>query len=323
MTATHPDVPLRLAVLGAGGRVGSLLRGSGTMPGALWFSRRGSRGVQAWDMLTEPAPEALRGAEVMICLAGEVPGAAPGGDLAANTRLALAAVEAAAAVGIGHLLIASSIAVYGTEGAPWREDAPLRAQAAYGRAKLEMEAALLALAGPGAPWQGAKAAASLAIGGLATGALAGAGAGVRLQVRPRRSGPQVCVLRMGNVVGADALSGAIAGGQPLTLDLCPGGSSPLRSVIGPVTLGRVLRALAARAVSGAGLPQVLNLAQPGPVAMAALCAAAGRGFGWRGAGPQTLPLAALDTGALQALVPLPAAGPAALIAEWRAAGGLP
>jgi len=313
MTAAHPRLPLRLAVLGAGGRVGSLLRGSGTMPGALWFSRRGSRGVQAWDLLAEPVPEALRGAEVMICLAGAVPGA----DLSANTRLALAAIEAAAAAGIGHVLIASSIAVYGTDGAPWREDAPLRAQSEYGRAKLEMEAALLAAPGRGAEWTGTAAAAS-----LAPGWLPGAATGVALQVRPGSGGPQVCVLRMGNVVGADALSAAIAGGQPLTLDLCPGGGSPLRSVIGPVTLGRVLRALAARAMSGAGLPPVLNLAQPGPVAMAALCAAAGRGFGWRGAGPQTLPLAALDTGALQALVPLPAATPAALTAEWRAAGGL-
>lgn len=135
--------------------------------------------------------------------------------------------------------------------------------------------------------------------------------------------PQICVLRLGNVVGADALSAAILGARPVLLDRCAGGAGPVRSVIGPVTLGQVLLALAVRAVSGAGLPAVLNVAQPGPVAMAALCAAAGRGFGWRPAGPATLPLAALETGALQALVPLPAADPAALVAEWRAAGGLP
>ena len=35
------------------------------------------------------------------------------------------------------------------------------------------------------------------------------------------------------------------------------------------------------------------------------------------------PLAALETAALQALVPVPAADPAMLIGEWRAAGGLP
>ena len=137
------------------------------------------------------------------------------------------------------------------------------------------------------------------------------------------AGPDLCILRLGNVVGADALSAAILGGQPVLLDRCAGGLGPVRSVIGPVTLGQVLLALAVRATSGAGLPPVLNVAQPGPVAMAALCAAAGRGFGWRAAGPATLPLAALETAALQALVPVPAADPAMLIGEWRAAGGLP
>lgn len=277
----------RLAVLGAGGRVGSLLRGAGALPGAHWFSRRAAPAaaldMQPWDLLAEPVPPAvLQGAEVMICLAGAVAGA----DLSANTSLALAAVRAAAEAGIGHVLIASSGAVYGAEGAPWREDAPLRPHTPYGRAKADMEAVVLA----------------------------GEGAG----------GPKICLLRIGNVVGADAISGAIAGGRPLALDRCPSGGSPLRSVIGPVTLGAVLLALAARAQSGGGLPQVLNIAQPGPVPMAALCRAAGRGFAWTVPGPGALPLAALDTGALQALLPapLPTANAAALVAEWRAAGGL-
>lgn len=470
MTGAAP----RLAVLGAGGRVGSLLRASGALPGAIWFSRRGGEGVQAWDLLADPAPPAaLRGAEVMICLAGAV----GEGDLDANRRLALAAADAAAAAGIGHLLIASSIAVYGAEGAPWREDTPPRPHGDYGRAKLKMEAALLSLAGGGeartgaeeappgegrgaipgsqahgfapgggagqgrpslpagatggparpAPAGGGKgdargeealagggggaalvpperpaarsalrvgsgqgsaavpaaatggletlardagrysargsnartppgdgalgalpatvaigsAAGALALqpvgeapslpagttGGAASLALAGRGAAsARTESGPSHAAaacPQICVLRLGNVVGADALSAAILGARPVLLDRCAGGAGPVRSVIGPVTLAQVLLALAVRAVSGAGLPAVLNVAQPGPVAMAALCAAAGRGFGWRAPGPATLPLAALETAALQALVPLPAADPAALIAEWRAAGGLP
>lgn len=281
----------RIAVLGGGGRVGALLRGSGALPGALWFSRRGGsaagQGLRAWDLLAEAGPPAaLHGAEVMICLAGAVPGAVPGTDLAANTSLALAAVAAARAAGIAHLLIASSAAVYGREGAPWREGAPLSPANPYGRAKAGMEAALPACA--------------------------------------RAGGPQICRLRIGNVVGADALSTAIAGGRVLMLDRCPGGGSPRRSVIGPVTLARVLLALAARAQSGAGLPPVLNVAQPEPVAMSALCLAAGRGFAWRAPGPATLPLAALDLSLLQALlpVPLPSADAATLIGEWRAAGGL-
>lgn len=285
--APQAQVIPRLAVLGAGGRVGSLLRGAGVLPGALWFSRRAALAtileVQPWDLLSDPvAPGVLQGAEVMICLAGAVPGA----DLSANTSLALAAMRAAADAGIGHVLIASSGAVYGAEGAPWREDAPLRPHTAYGRAKAEMEAALLDEA--------------------------------------EADGPRICLLRIGNVVGGDAISAAIASGRPLTLDRCPGGGSPLRSVIGPVTLGRVLLALAARALSGAGLPQVLNIAQPGPVPMAALCRAAGRGFAWNVPGPGTLPLAALETAALQALLPAPlaAATAGALLAEWRAAGGL-
>ncbi|MDP3338884.1 NAD(P)-dependent oxidoreductase [Frigidibacter sp.] len=277
MTGAAP----RLAVLGAGGRVGTLLRASGGMPGVMWFSRRGGEGVRAWDLLADAPPQALQGAEVLICLAGAVQGA----GLSDNRSLALAAAGAAAAAGIGHVLVASSIAVYGARGAPWREDARLRPRDAYGRAKVHMEAALLAHAA--------------------------------------RGGPKICLLRLGNVVGADAISAAIAGGQAIKLDRCPDGSSPRRSVIGPLTLARALLALAAQAQSGAGLPPILNLAQPGPMAMEALCAAAGRSFVWRVARPAPLPLAALDTGAVQALVPLAAADPAALIAEWRAAGGLP
>lgn len=314
-----------LAVLGASGRVGTLLRGSGAMPGVLWASRRGGKGVQAWDMLADPPPQVLRGCEVMICLAGAVPGAAP----SEHTRLGLAAVAAAAQAGIGHVLIASSIAVYGAEAAPWREEAPTRPRTHYGRAKAEMEVALLngvRGAGPGrvqVPETGGTALRSRMGEGTPCPPAPWEVPKGAPQQQSGPGGPRICLLRLGNVVGADALSGAIAGSQPLTLDRCPGGG-PVRSMIGPVTLGRVLMALATGARSGARLPPVLNIAQPGPLAMAELCAAAGRHFGWRAAGPATLPRAVLDVAALQALLPapLPPADAAALIGEWRAAGGL-
>lgn len=81
----------------------------------------------------------------------------------------------------------------------------------------------------------------------------------------------VTVLRLGNVTGADALLGG-AGRGPVVLDRFADGSTPRRSYIGPVTLAYALAQVAS-------LPpdpfRLINLAQPGTVAMADLLDAAG------------------------------------------------
>ena len=125
-------------------------------------------------------------------------------------------------------------------------------------------------------------------------------------------------LRLANVAGSDMLFGAMAAGR-VTLDRFPDGSAPRRSYIGPLTLARALEILARRR----DLPRVLNLAQPGPVAMDALLSAAGQAFDTRPAPPDALPEVALDVSRAAALTDLPPAGAEGLVAEAMAAGWRP
>lgn len=244
-------------------------------------------GVLAWDIEAGPPPEAVRGAAVLVSLAGVTAGP----EVGRNRDLGLAALDAAAAAGIGQVFLISSAAVYGAvpEGAAREEDAP-RPAGAYGAAKAAMEAAAQEwrrAAGPGAP--------------------------------------ALTLLRLGNVVGADALGASLAAGGPVTLDdVGPPGApaGPMRSWIGPATLARILAALAARAAAGGSLPGVLNVAAPRPLPMEALVAAAGAPLAFRPAPPGAIARVALDTGRLQALAPVTAAEATAahMAAEARALG---
>ncbi|MBY6069013.1 NAD(P)-dependent oxidoreductase [Leisingera aquaemixtae] len=127
-------------------------------------------------------------------------------------------------------------------------------------------------------------------------------------------GVQACALRIGNIAGFDA---ALGGWRPgFALDRFADGRSPRRSYIGLRSLARVLAAL----VQAPDLPAALNVAQPGAVEMAALLQAAGRRFSWQPAPPAAIPEVVLDTARLQALLPVPlaAADPAQMAAEWAA-----
>lgn len=124
----------------------------------------------------------------------------------------------------------------------------------------------------------------------------------------------VTCLRLANVAGADALFGAMARG-PVTLDRFESGRGPRRSYVGPLTLARTLLAL-----RGMELPPVLNLSQPGAVAMEAVLDAAGADWRWQTAPDGALPEVVLDTARLDAILPLPEADPARLVAEAEAAG---
>jgi nucleoside-diphosphate-sugar epimerase len=108
------------------------------------------------------------------------------------------------------------------------------------------------------------------------------------------------ILRLGNVVGADALLGAQNLNREISLDPVagrPGG--PIRSWIGPQLLAQVLGQLVR-----APLPHVLNIAAGPPLPMADLLEAAGRR--WRYGPPRlgVLDYAVLDTARLQSLCPV-------------------
>lgn len=132
-----------------------------------------------------------------------------------------------------------------------------------------------------------------------------------------RLGVPVTALRIGNIAGLDAILGGWRPG--FRLDRFADGRTPRRSYAGPGLLARVLERLAAEP----DLPAVLNLAQPGPVETGALLDAAGLGWTPRPAGAGAIPEVHLSTAALEAIMPLPAATPAALVADWRAVAARP
>lgn len=281
-----------ICVLGATGRLGRMLHrrwgGAGfALPGpVLWQARYpAGPGWLRWDPLAEPWPGGvdLRGG-VLFNLAGVTGGDAQA--LAANVDLGLAGCEAARAAGARHVFLCSSAAVYGRGkpdgGALSEDDLPAPANA-YGEAKLRLEAAARDWAAqPGHPG--------------------------------------VTLLRIGNVVGADALIGGARPGCPVRLDPVPGqAAGPERSYIGPDGLARVLAGLAGLAARGADLPFVLNLAAPGAVGMAALLDAARLPWHWGPENPAVLPRVALDTTRLEALLPGAAGDGSAgvMVAEWR------
>jgi DNA-binding MarR family transcriptional regulator len=123
------------------------------------------------------------------------------------------------------------------------------------------------------------------------------------------------LLRIGNVVGADALLGPRTDGGPVVLDPVPGrDGGPLRSWIGPVTLARVLAALCRMACEDR-LPSLLNLATAPPLPMADLLDAAGRAWRYGPPNPAVVPAAVLSAERLAALYPLPEARAGGLVAE--------
>lgn len=106
---------------------------------------------------------------------------------------------------------------------------------------------------------------------------------------------RVCVLRIGNVAGADAILGGWRAG--MQLDQLPDGGTPQRSYIGAKTLAQVVHRLCV----AKDVPEIINIAAPGLVAMGDLLDAAG--LAWQPRAPQGRVIAqvALDTSALERL----------------------
>lgn len=277
----------RPLVLGASGRIGAgfqRLAAAGLWPGPppLW---------QVRDRASATASQV-----VWDILASDPPAFGPvsgiialagvvRGDLGLNTALALAAIELARKIG-RPVLLTSSAAVYGRISEPVDEDATCAPISPYGHAKLAMEQAVAR--------------------------------------RLREMGPDAppcCILRIGNVAGADSLLEATARG-PVTLDQFGDGQGPVRSYIGMQTLAQMMVQLIGLAASGCGLPPVLNMAAPLPVRSTELLRAAQVRWSWRTAPAQALPRVVLDTRQLAALVqpdPL-SSDPAELVRQARLAG---
>ncbi len=268
---------MTVLVTGSAGRLGWLLRlaWAGAAGGlpVLWTARKPGPGLTGWDIGRDAPPQMPRGA-ILLHLAGVVGG--DGARLPLNAAVTREVCRAAAQAGAGHVFVASSVAVYRPGPSDLAETAPPDPASPYGAAKLQAEVAAR-------------------------------------QVLAESAMPGLTILRIGNVVGADALLGRAG---PATLDPVagqPGG--PLRSYIGPGRLASVLAALIDLAHRGHRLPATLNLAEPGVVAMADLLTAAGRDWQFGPPNAQVVPRVGVDTRALQHLVPMPAATPAGLVAD--------
>lgn len=235
-------------------------------------------------MLAQAYPGPPLTAGVVLNLAGITPG--PGRDVGQNIALALAACTAAKQAGAQHAFIISSAAVYGPgTGTDLAEDAPLNPVNLYGHAKAAMESAVQ-------QWQAAQ-----------TG-----------------TSPQITILRIGNILGLDALIGAANPAKSVILDPVPNvPGGPVRSYIGPRSLAQVLARLCDLALQGTSLPTVINIAAAPPVAMATLLDAAGQLWHYGPPNPAVVARVVLATDRLHALVPLPSSAglPATMIAEWQ------
>lgn len=257
----------RLLVLGASGRVGRLLspawREATDLDVVEQFRQDGPSGALIWPDLSDPAPF------LDLCARHGPPDAilvlsgSVGGDpeaLATNVRVARAAVDAAHLADVERVFLSSSSAVYGLD-----RGNPFREEDALDPVNAYGQSKIEMEA-----------------------------------VRGGKGGPRITRLRIGNVVGADALLTAARRARteaPLRLDQYPDGAGPRRSYISPRAFARAIASLS----GAAAVPDVLNFAAPGPVAMADLLDAVGALWTWTPApDPRTQSLV-LDVSRLAAI----------------------
>lgn len=269
--------PRQILVMGAGGRIGKILRTCWPQGLALWQIRQPSCQPDWITVSPLAEPEALAAAaqqrqvDTILCLAG-VTRPIRHKEMRDNVDLALVAVRAGA-VARARVVLCSSSAVYGKTPGLLSETTPVAPITDYGAAKAQMEIEALTLA-------------------------------AELNV-------PTCCLRIGNVAGADA---ALGGWTPACqMDQYPDGATPARSYIGPQTLARVMRDMCARS----DLPDVLNVAAPGLIQMGDLLTAAGRAWAPRPAPESALREVELDVTRLTRLIPIAPATPEALAQDCQ------
>jgi nucleoside-diphosphate-sugar epimerase len=277
---------MQVFITGAAGRLGQLLCAAwadcppwGFEP--IWSSRcAGPRQDLVWDILSGPSPDITKGA-VILHLAGVLRG--DRAALSANAAMARNVCTVAKAAGASHVFLASSAAIYGAAMRDHVEEQAPAPLSDYGHSKLDMERETLCWAhslGPDAPG--------------------------------------VTCLRIGNVLGADALFGGVNPSQHIVLDPVPGQpGGPIRSYIGPQALAQVLAGLVARVGAGTNLPKILNIAAPGTLSMADLLDAAQIPYSFGKPNVDAIPKVSLSTKRLAALIPLCQTNAAAMVADWR------
>jgi nucleoside-diphosphate-sugar epimerase len=277
---------MQVLITGSAGRLGRMLRAAWSDTRSLgfepiWTARAvNSSNDFAWDILSERPPLVAEGA-VILHLAGVLRGTPSA--LSANTAMALEVCAAAKSAGACHVFLASSASVYGPSFGDHFEAQTPSPYSDYGRAKLAMERAALC-----------------------------GGHDMRANV------PRVTCLRIGNVLGADALFGRGESGRHIVLDPCPGQlRGPQRSYIGPEALAQVLADLIVRTLAGTTMPPILNVASPDAVFMADLLNAAHRPFCFGPPNGQAIPKVSLATTKLSRIVTLSAANAAEMVADWR------
>ncbi len=276
---------LNVLVIGGTGRVGRMLRrhwdSAAPRDIVLTWQSRDTNRDIRWDAANGAAALAAHGPFDRVLVLAGVT-PAQDADLDQNAAIARAAMAAAAQMGAAHVLLASSSAVYGTARTrPYTEADEPDPSNPYGMAKLEAERAVL----------------------------------------EALNGPPACAMRIGNVLGADALMLNAARAQhaaPVTLDRFRDGNGPLRSYIGPVTFARVLETLLHK---GPTLPDILNVAAPAPVAMQTLLELSGTPYVTRPASSDAVQTITLDCSALTLLHPFGsgAATAGAMLGEWHGA----
>jgi UDP-glucose 4-epimerase len=128
-----------------------------------------------------------------------------------------------------------------------------------------------------------------------------------------RGAGRVCVLRIGNVAGADAILGGWREG--MKLDVLPDGRTPRRSYIGPQSLAKVIHALSV----APAVPDILNIAAPGVVGMGGLLDAAGLEWAGRTPDANVIEEVALDTRRLEAFYQFDRdeCTPQGMVAQWN------
>ena len=281
---------MQVLITGSNGKIGRMLRVVWTGAAQLgfhpvWSTRDAVHDTDLqWDIATNRAPPIAKGA-VILHLAGQVHGDAMA--LRSNSSMAVKVCAAAKDAGASHVFLASSAAVYGPTSDILAETRAPAPQSDYGRAKLEMERDALCWAQQAGP-----------------------------------TAPGVTCLRIGNVLGADALFGQLQGGKEVILDPAPGSTGgPLRSYIGPRFLGHVMTSLLQKVMLGWHLPPILNIAARCPVFMADLLLAGQLPYRFGPANQDVIPKVRLSTRRLADFVALPKVDAGILVADWRSVMG--
>lgn len=126
-----------------------------------------------------------------------------------------------------------------------------------------------------------------------------------------------CILRIGNVIGADALLGAERSNY--RLHVFADGTSLERSYINPSLLASVLQSVFIQIMGDEEMPDILNIACPEPVFMAELLDQAGLPWTAEAAPAGVIPSVVLETALLEEIFEFPpnSSSPKQLLQDWN------